>query len=64
MSGDLPSPCKVILAGSVAKSLLAEVQTDLVTLNGRKPHLLGVLANADAAAKVYADWTQKTCEEK
>lgn len=64
MSGELPTSCKVILAGSVAKSLLVEVQADLAKLNGRKPHLLGVLANADAAAKVYADWTQKTCEEK
>lgn len=64
MSGDPPTSCKVILAGSVAKSLLAEVKGDLVALNGRKPHLLGILANTDAAAKVYADWTQKTCEEK
>lgn len=64
MSGDFPTSCKVILAGSVAKSLLTEVQNDLAKLNGRKPHLLGVLANTDAAAKVYADWTQKTCEEK
>ena len=64
MATDTPAPCKVILAGSVAKSILTEVQTGLKALHGRQPHLLGILANTDAAAKVYADWTQKTCEEK
>ncbi|KAJ9657005.1 Methylenetetrahydrofolate dehydrogenase [NAD(+)] [Neophaeococcomyces mojaviensis] len=63
MSSDTPSSCKVILAGTIAKSLLAEVKAGLAALNGRQPHLLGVLANNDAAAKVYADWTQRTCEE-
>ena len=64
MASDTPSFCKVILAGSVAKSLLEEVKVGLAALDGRKPNLLGVLANSDSAAKVYADWTQKTCEEK
>lgn len=63
MVTDTPS-CKVVLAGTIAKSLLAEVKAGLAALNGRQPHLLGVLANNDDAAKVYADWTQKTCEEK
>jgi methylenetetrahydrofolate dehydrogenase (NAD+) len=55
--------CKVILANTIAKSLLAEVQTGLISLNRKPPHLLGILANADPAAKVYADWTQRTCKE-
>lgn len=63
MATEAPS-CKVILAGSVAKSLLTEVKAGLSALDGKPPHLLGILANKDAAAKVYADWTQKTCEEK
>ncbi|KAI5796546.1 methylenetetrahydrofolate dehydrogenase [Geopyxis carbonaria] len=54
--------CKVVLAGSVASKLMAEVRADLAQL-GRKPLLVGFLANADPAAKMYADWTKKTCEE-
>lgn len=64
MSDDAPASCKVILAGSIAKGLLEEVKAGLAALHGKQPHLLGILANNDAAAKVYADWTQKTCEEK
>jgi len=56
------TPCKVVLAGNIAKGLLEEVKAGLAALK-RQPHLLGVLANTDAAAKVYANWTQKTCEE-
>ncbi|KAK5088453.1 Methylenetetrahydrofolate dehydrogenase [NAD(+)] [Lithohypha guttulata] len=63
MANEIVSPCKVVLAGTVAKGLLAEVKAGLEGLNGRQPHLQGILANNDAAAKVYADWTQKTCEE-
>jgi methylenetetrahydrofolate dehydrogenase (NAD+) len=42
---------------------MAEVKADLAKL-GRKPLLVGFLANSDPAAKMYADWTGKTCEEK
>lgn len=63
-SGDASTPnCKVILAQSVAKSLLSEVQEDLRKL-GRSPLLVGFLANSDPAARMYADWTAKTCREK
>ena len=58
-----PASCKVVLAGSIAKGLLAEVSDGLKRLD-RPPHLLGVLANADPAARLYADWTEKTCKEK
>ncbi|KEF63349.1 methylenetetrahydrofolate dehydrogenase (NAD+) [Exophiala aquamarina CBS 119918] len=62
MSKDTSSSCKVILAGTIAKGLLSEIQAGLRNLD-RKPHLLGILGNDDPAAKVYADWTQKTSED-
>lgn len=55
--------CKTILAGNIAKGLLDEVQAGLRKLE-RKPHLMGILANTDPAAELYASWTQKTCHEK
>jgi methylenetetrahydrofolate dehydrogenase (NAD+) len=58
-----PASCKVILAGTISKGLLAEVSDGLKRLD-RPPHLLGILANADPAARLYAEWTEKTCEEK
>jgi methylenetetrahydrofolate dehydrogenase (NAD+) len=63
MSNDAPTSCKTILAGTIAKGLLSEVQAGLSKLD-RQPHLLGILGNDDPAAKVYANWTQKTCKEK
>jgi hypothetical protein len=86
--------CKTILASTLSKPLLAELQTSLSHLKSqhksqhpednaaaknatddandrdnhddafKPPHLLGILANTDPAAKVYAEWTGKTCEEK
>lgn len=41
---------------------MGEVQTALAAL-GRTPLLVGFLANSDPAAKMYADWTAKTCRE-
>lgn len=61
-----PAPatqCKVVLAAGIAKGLLAEVHDGLKALD-RAPHLVGFLANTDPAAKMYADWTEKTCKEK
>jgi len=55
--------CKVVLAGTIAKSLLAEVAAGLKTLD-RTPRLHGFLANKDPAGQMYADWTAKTCREK
>lgn len=57
------SNCKVFLAGTIAKALLAEVAEGLSKLDG-KPKLVGFLANEDPAAKMYADWSAKTCIEK
>jgi len=58
-----PTSCKVILAHNIAKRLNVEVQEGLAAL-GRRPHLVGFLANKDPAAKMYADWTGKTAIEK
>ena len=58
-----PAACKVILAGTVARSLLSEIQEGLSKLD-QPPHLVGFLANDDPGAKMYADWTSKTCLEK
>ncbi|OQD73878.1 hypothetical protein PENDEC_c013G05451 [Penicillium decumbens] len=57
-----PASCKVILAKNVANGLLSEVQEGVKTLE-KPPHLVGFLANNDPAALMYAQWTQKTCEE-
>ena len=55
--------CKVVLANSIAKKLLEEVKDGLEKLD-RPPQLHGFLANQDPAAKMYADWTAKTCRER
>ena len=60
---ETPASCKVILAGSVAKTLQAEVAEGLSKLE-KPPLLVGFLANADPAARMYADWTDRTCKEK
>jgi methylenetetrahydrofolate dehydrogenase (NAD+) len=58
-----PTPfCKTILASTIAKGLQAEVNEGLAKLH-KRPHLLGILANDDPAAQVYADWTGKTAKE-
>ncbi|EEA18642.1 Methylenetetrahydrofolate dehydrogenase [NAD(+)] [Talaromyces marneffei ATCC 18224] len=61
MASEAPH-CKVVLAKNIANGLLQEVHDGLKTL-GRKPHLVGFLANSDPAARMYADWTEKTCHE-
>ncbi|KAF2277533.1 bifunctional protein [Westerdykella ornata] len=54
--------CKVVLANNIAKSLLEEVHEGLKKIP-HKPKLVGFLASADPAARVYAEWTGKTCHE-
>ncbi len=58
-----PASCKVILAGAIAKNIMAEVSQNLSTI-GKAPLLVGFLANTDPAARKYADWTDRTCREK
>jgi methylenetetrahydrofolate dehydrogenase (NAD+) len=62
MADDKPN-CKVILANNIAKSVLEEVRDGLSKLE-RKALLVGFLSSADPAARVYAEWTGKTCTEK
>lgn len=52
-----------MLAKNVANGLLKEVQEGVNTLE-KPPHLVGFLANDDPAAVMYAQWTEKTCQEK
>jgi len=59
----IPPTCKVVLAATIAKGLLAEVKEGLSGLN-KRPALIGFLANEDPAAQMYADWSAKTCIEK
>jgi len=54
--------CKVVLANTIAKSLLGEVAQGLTELDF-KPKLVGFLANEDPAAQVYAEYSAKTCKE-
>ncbi|KAF2750911.1 bifunctional protein [Sporormia fimetaria CBS 119925] len=54
--------CKVILANNIAKTLLEEVHTGLQKIS-HKPKLVGFLSSTDPAARVYAEWTRKTCTE-
>lgn len=57
------SACKVVLASAIAKKLLSEVEAGIRSLE-RPPRLHGFLANEDPAARMYAEWSKKTCEEK
>ncbi|MCJ1479700.1 hypothetical protein MMC13_008386 [Lambiella insularis] len=59
---DTPAACSVVLAGSIAKGLLAEISQGRAKLS-RPPVLVGFLANSDPAAQMYADWTNRTCKE-
>ncbi len=65
----VPKTCKVVLAEGIAKGLLSEVTQMLKQVQGtsddvRSPCLVAFLANDDAAAAKYAEWSKKTCEEK
>jgi methylenetetrahydrofolate dehydrogenase (NAD+) len=62
MAEDKPN-CKVILANNIAKGLLEEIRVGLQAID-RKPLLVGFLSSSDPAARVYAEWTGKTCNEK
>lgn len=63
MSAEQPPHCKVVLAGAIAKSLLDEVSEGVKKLQ-KTPLLVGFLSTSDPAARVYAEWTGRTCREK
>jgi methylenetetrahydrofolate dehydrogenase (NAD+) len=50
-----------VLATTVAKPFVDELMAGVKALN-RSPKLVGFLANTDPAAKMYAEWTGKTCQ--
>lgn len=56
--------CKVFLANTIATRLLTEVKTKLPTITKRPPRLTAFIANDDPGAQTYAQWSQKTCQEK
>ncbi|KAI5862659.1 methylenetetrahydrofolate dehydrogenase [Durotheca rogersii] len=63
---EVPKTCKVILAETIAKGLLAEVKDTLRSIQKGSegpPTLVAFLANDDPAAVKYAEWSKKTCEE-
>lgn len=55
--------CKVVQASTVAKGLLVEVSEGL-SKTRKAPLLVGFLSNRDPGAKKYAEWTDRTCQEK
>ena len=66
-SQEVPKTCKVFLAETIAKGLLAEVKETLSVIQSDtegRPTLVAFLANDDPAAVKYAEWSKKTCEEK
>ena len=58
-----PATCKVVSAGAIAKNLMMEVSEGLSIVE-KAPLLVGFLANRDPAARKYAEWTDRTCQEK
>ncbi|KAK6459398.1 tetrahydrofolate dehydrogenase/cyclohydrolase [Scheffersomyces xylosifermentans] len=57
-----PKPAgRTILASTIAKPYIEEITAGLQKLDFQ-PKLVGFLANDDPAAKMYANWTGKTCE--
>ncbi|GAB5353904.1 hypothetical protein AAMO2058_000074100 [Amorphochlora amoebiformis] len=66
MSVECPSTKKsyVLDVSVVAKPYLAEIADKIAKKFGKamKPKMVGVLANEDPFAKMYAKWTKKACE--
>ncbi|KAJ3410880.1 hypothetical protein HDV05_003135 [Chytridiales sp. JEL 0842] len=54
--------CKTILSAEVAASFINDLKV-AISKAEEAPLLVGFLANDDPAAKKYAEWTKKTCEE-
>lgn len=53
---------RTILASTIAKLYTEEVADQVKQLDF-KPKIVGLLGNNDPAAKMYAEWTSKTCKE-
>jgi hypothetical protein len=59
----MAASCKVLLAGTLSKKFLSEVQEGVQKLQ-RAPLLVGFLSSTDPPARTYAEWTAKTAREK
>ncbi|CCC66893.1 hypothetical protein NCAS_0A03350 [Naumovozyma castellii] len=58
-------PGRTILASTISKPYTEEIEKKVEQLRPIRPQgplLVGFLANEDPAAKMYATWTQRTCE--
>ncbi|ORY36520.1 NAD(P)-binding protein [Rhizoclosmatium globosum] len=55
-------PCRTVLASEVCTSFVNDLKK-AVAAKEKAPLLVAFLANEDPAAKKYAEWTGKTCEE-
>ncbi|KAJ3279666.1 NAD-dependent 5,10-methylenetetrahydrafolate dehydrogenase, partial [Blyttiomyces sp. JEL0837] len=55
-------PCRVIQAAEVAESFVVDLKKQ-VAQKETAPLLVGFLANEDPAAKKYAEWTGRTCND-
>lgn len=53
----------MVSAGSIAKDILEDISQSLEDID-RIPKLIGFLANVDPGARLYAEWTGKTCIKK
>lgn len=62
MSSDTKPAGRTILASTIAKTYIEEIEAGINALNFR-PKIVGFLANEDPAARMYADWTGKTSRE-
>ncbi|KAI9329718.1 hypothetical protein BDR26DRAFT_841931 [Obelidium mucronatum] len=55
-------PCRTVLASEVCSSYINDLKK-AISEKKKSPLLVGFLANDDPAAKKYAEWTGKTCED-
>ncbi|QPG75820.1 hypothetical protein FOA43_003182 [Brettanomyces nanus] len=63
MSAEKPTTaCKVVTASRIAKKYTEEIKAHIAKLD-HPLTLVGLLANADPAAKLYANWTGKTAKQ-
>lgn len=61
MAAENPFPCRTITGEAVASPFRTAITTYTATASPR-PKLLGLLANASAPSRSYAEWTAKACK--
>ncbi|KAL9085358.1 MAG: hypothetical protein Q9165_007649 [Trypethelium subeluteriae] len=60
MSVDDGPLCQTVLSATIARRIQQEITNDREK-SEHSPLLVGFLSNGDPAARMYADWTAKTC---